>query len=720
MESPGERPAETGAFATWRRRLGRGRGRWLGMVVGAICTAAILLPDPGPLPPLRLWAFDAYQVRFPRTPSPNRPAIIVAIDDQSLQRVGQWPWPRDTLARLIDRIAERQPKAVAIDILFTEPDRSSPDRIAESLSRRDRALAQRLAALRPNDEILAESLARARAVIGVAGVSAQIAKGEPYMPTRIRGETPPLPTYPGALRSLPTIDHAAAGHGLLNADPERGIVRRIPLAAIAGYDPILTFALEALRIAEGTNFFDLHWTSRGLQSVQIGARDIPSQANGRAWVHFSRHDSNRFISAADVLEDNDSGEARESRLKRLAQLSERIVLVGVTALALLDQNTTARGERMSGIEIHAQLIENIEEQALLSRHPWGRYAEALVFLLVAGVLIVVVPRTRPMRSFLVLLTCCVLVIAGGVAAYLYGRALFDPTTPLVGVALLYGSMLSATLVASDRHRRQLSSRLASEREAAARVTGELEAAQRIQMGMLPTRESALRNERRIDLFAHMKAAREVGGDLYDFFPLSADKFMIIAGDVSGKGLPASMFMAVSKALAKTCALRAPATATPAELMVTFNEEISRDNPEQLFVTVVALILDLQTGELVYCNAGHEPPILVRRSGETVTLDDGGGPPLCVVDDFPYEEGRARLDPRDILALTSDGLTEAMNRSGALYGRARLKAMLESPARRDVDLTILGSEILTGIKNFEGGAEPSDDQTLLLVSWRGPT
>jgi serine phosphatase RsbU (regulator of sigma subunit) len=181
-----------------------------------------------------------------------------------------------------------------------------------------------------------------------------------------------------------------------------------------------------------------------------------------------------------------------------------------------------------------------------------------------------------------------------------------------------------------------------------------------------------------------------------------------------------MFMAVSKALAKSCSLRAPESATPAELMVTFNEEISRDNPEQLFVTVVALILDLQNGEVVYCNAGHEPPILVRRTGESLTLDDGGGPPLCVVDDFPYEEGRAKLQPRDILALTSDGLTEAMNRSGAIYGRARLKAMLDLPTRRDVDVTVLGHEILAGIKNFEGGAEPADDQTLLLVSWRGPT
>jgi serine phosphatase RsbU (regulator of sigma subunit) len=134
--------------------------------------------------------------------------------------------------------------------------------------------------------------------------------------------------------------------------------------------------------------------------------------------------------------------------------------------------------------------------------------------------------------------------------------------------------------------------------------------------------------------------------------------------------------------------------------------------------MVALIIDLATGDLEYCNAGHEPPILVRREGETMILDDGGGPPICVIDEFPYEAARVRLEPRDVLVLASDGITEAMNRSSALYGRARLKALVESPARRGVDVTILGAEVLAAIKTFEGDAEPSDDQTLLLVSWRG--
>jgi serine phosphatase RsbU (regulator of sigma subunit) len=381
-----------------------------------------------------------------------------------------------------------------------------------------------------------------------------------------------------------------------------------------------------------------------------------------------------------------------------------------------DRHITAPGDPLSGVEIHAQMLDAAYEGATLTRPPWTRPLESAAFLLCAALVIITVPRTRPRGSFAVLLACCVVIAFAGIATYRWGRVLVDPTAPITGLTLLYGLMLSATLVGLDLQRRELSARLATEREAAARVTGELEAARRIQTGMLPTRQSVLRTERRIELFAQMSAAREVGGDLYDFFPLPGDRFLVLEGDVSGKGLPAAMFMAVTKALAKSAALRA--NTGPADLMKTVNEELSRENPEQMFVTMALLVIDLKTGDLEYCNAGHEPPILTRRSGDTVLLDDGGGPPLCVFEGFAYEQASVRLEPRDVLVLASDGFTEAMNRDGALYGRERLRALLESPVRRGVDPTVLGNEIISAIKQFEAGSEPADDQTLLLVSWRG--
>jgi adenylate cyclase len=703
VASPPDRPAAAAPVA-WRRWLASGRGRWLGILLSALFAAVMLIPDPGPLPAMRLAAFDYYQVWLPRVRQ-SAPAVIVAVDDESLTRVGQWPWPRDVIARLIDRIAARQPAAIALDLLFTEPDRSSPERIALALRKRDPAAADQLAKLRPHDELLAESIRRAPVVLGVAGIEQPIDRGAASGAVTVVGPEMPLYRYTGVLRSLPLIDSEARGHGMINAEPERGIVRRVPIVAYVGGEPMLTLALESFRIAASVRSFNVSH-ERGVAHVQIGDIVVPAQADGRAWIHFSKHDPSRFVSAADVLDGRDVPDLLEGK----------IAMVGVTALALLDQHTTARGEQLPGIEIHAQLVENVFEGALLSRPPWARPVEALAFLFAAAVLIMTVPSVRPRRSFTILLVCWLTFALAGFTAYVWGRTLLDPTAPIAGVTVLYGLMLAATLVGLDLQRRQLSARLATEREAAARVTGELEAARRIQMGMLPTRDSVLKTERRVELFAMMSAAREVGGDLYDFFPLPGERFLVLVGDVSGKGLPAAMFMAVSKALAKSAAMRR--NAGPADLMSTVNEELSRENPEQMFVTMVALVIDLKTGDLVYCNAGHEPPILTRRSGETVLLDDGGGPPLCVIEDYPYEEARARLEPRDVLVLASDGFTEAMNRTGALYGRERLRALLESPVRRGVDPTVLGHEIVAAIKAFEAGSEPADDQTLLLVSWRG--
>lgn len=720
-------PAETDPAAPtpegWRRWRAGASGRWLGILLTIALAAVILLTDLTLLARARYAAFDYYQLIMPRERKAE-PPVIIAVDDDSLKRIGQWPWPRSVMAELIDRLAERKPSAIALDILFLEPDRSSPERVASALRSRSPKLAEQLARLRPNDEILAESIARAPVVLGISGIDAAPDEGAPGRARRTRGPMG-ITSFSDALRSLPNLDAAAQLQGIINVDPELGIVRRVPLAAYVAGDLVLSLPVAAYTVAQRRGAVAVS-QEYGLSLLHVAEKRIPMESGGKAWLHFAppneagasgspwfgffgaaKGKPAKIIRAADVIEGRDKAE----------DYAGKTILVGVTALALLDTHTTARGDRVPGLEIHGQILESVVDDAFLSRPIWMRYAEALIFLLGAGLLVLYVPKVPPRRSFAILLAWWLALLAVGVGAFYWARALFDPVTPILGVTIVYGFMLSATLVRLENQRRQLSTRLATQREAAARVTGELEAARRIQTGMLPTRESVLQYERRVELFAHMSAAREVGGDLYDFFPLSGDRFVVFVGDVSGKGLPAAMFMAVSKALAKSAAMRNHA-AGPAEIMTILNAEISRENPEQNFVTVAALVINLKTGQLDYCNAGHEPPILSRRSGEILVLNDGGGPPVCVMEGYEYEQATIRLEPRDILVLASDGLTEAMNGRGELYGRQRLHALLDSPVRRNIDPTVLGNEILTAIRQFEAGSEPADDQTLLLVSWRG--
>lgn len=675
------------------------------MVLSAAFTATLLLPDPGPFPQFRFGSFDSYQKYFPRVRQ-SAPAVIVAIDEDSLARIGQWPWPRDTMAQLVTRLAARKPAAIGVDILFAEPDRVSPDRLAGIFRARDPVLAGRLEKLRPHDTLLAESITKAPVVLGVAGTNKKVAGSPVYTPYRVTGPAPRLIQHTGELRSLPELDRAASGHGLLNADPDGGVVRRVQLAALLGTNPVLSLTLECLRVAAGETAFTLASDDRGLKHISIGDLAVPTQPDGTLWIHYSPPDLGRYVSAADVLEGRDDP----------ALIEQKIALVGITGLGLIDHQITARGDRMPGIEIHAQVIENIFDNSMLSRPAWARLVEALVFALLAVAVVIGVPRIAPRRSVVIPLACWVLALGGGVGAYYWSRVLLDPATIVFGVGLLYGVMVSATLVAIDLERRNLASRLAIEREAAARVAGELGAASRIQTRMLPSPDAVLAGERRIEIFAQMRPAREVGGDLYDFFALPGDRIFVLVGDVAGKGLAAAMFMAVSKALAKSSTLRENMDLE--NLMTVVNTEISRDNPEELFVTLIALIIDLRTGTLEYCNAGHEPPLLARRDGTTQVLNDGGGPPMCVMADFPYETARAACGPGDLIVLTSDGITEAMDRDGALYGRERLQVLLQEPSLFASDLDAIGRQMLTDVKTFEAGAEPADDQTLLLVRWRG--
>ena len=707
MTSPAASGPASASLPLWRRWLATGRGRRLGGAIAFAFACALLLPDPGPLPALRYSAFDAYQKYAPRTRK-SAPAVIIAIDEKSLARVGQWPWPRDVMAQLITRLAARKPAAIGVDILFAEPDRVSPERLAENFRTRDPLVAARLAKMRPHDALLAQAIKAAPVVLGVAGVPESVTGNFLRTPSRETGSAAHPKRYPGELHSLPELDRAAAGYGLLNADPDGSIVRRVQLIARLGANEqaLISLTLEALRVAAGEALFTLASDAHGLRHVVIGDLAVPVQSDGSFWVHYSPHDGERYVSAVDVLEGNDDA----------GKIENSIALLGVTGLGLVDQPVTARGERMPGIEIHAQVLENIFEQSLLRRPSWMRFVEALTFALLSAFIIIGVPRMPPKRSVVIPLVCWGSLVAAGVGAYLAVRMLFDGATLIAGVNLVYGVMVSATLVAIDLERRDLAAHLAAEREAAARVAGELSAANRIQTRMLPDPANVLAKEGRVEVFARMRPAREVGGDLYDFFLLPGERLFVLAGDVAGKGLPAAMFMAVSKALTKSSTLRENAGLE--NLMPVINTEISRDNPEDLFVTLFAMIIELDTGALEYCNAGHEPPLLVRADGSTEVLNEGGGPPMCVMPDFNYEIAEARCGRGDLIVLMSDGITEAMDRDGALYGRERVQALIKTEKMRTADVKTMGEAILADVQQFETGADPADDQTLLVVRWRG--
>ena len=676
-----------------------------------LLVVAVLVPEMPGLRLLRLASFDAYQNLAPRVPR-AAPVVIVAIDEESLRRHGQWPWPRSWLARLVARVSEARPAAIGMDILMPEPDRLSPGRIAGLIEGLDPAVAQKLAAMPSNDAVLAEALRGRPVVLGLAGVeSAEAATPAGLGPAPVRavgGDPAPFVRHFAAgLSSIAEIDAAAAGRGLVSVDPERGVVRRMPLLASVGDTLVPGLGLEMLRVAVGAPALSARVGRGGIEAVGVGDLFVPTEPDGRVWLHYRRSDPARFVSAADVL----AGRVAPERFR------DQLVLIGATAFGLSDYQATPVVDRMPGIEIHAQLLEGILEGALLSRPPLARGLE-LTILAAAGLLLVVaVPRLRPRVSAALLLGVIVAVLALGFLTYRTRGLLVDAATPALGLAVLYTVMLAVTLTETESRRRALRRQVEQQREAAARLAGELEAARRIQMGTLPRPSIAFPGERRFDLYARLDPAREVGGDLYDFFFLDDDHLFFMIGDVSGKGLPGSLFMAISKALYKSTALRRHGQV--AVMMREADAEISRDNAEGLFVTVLAGILEARTGALEYCSAGHEPPFLLPRAGRSLSrLTEGGGPPLCAVDGFAYTAAARQLEPGDTLCLITDGITEAARGDGELYGRLRLEALL-SGLGAAASASDIGEAIRRDVAAFTGDAEPSDDMAVLVLRFTGP-
>jgi len=455
----------------------------------------------------------------------------------------------------------------------------------------------------------------------------------------------------------------------------------------------------------GATAFSIRTGAHGIESIGVGDVVIPTDHDGHVWVRFSRHDPDRYVSASDVI----TGTVNR------AEIAGKLVLFGVTGIGLLDQQATPLGERMPGIEIHAQLLENIFDSNLLGRPPWTRWGETALIVALGALLVLAVPVLSPVRSSLILIAATGGLLVLGMILFRYTGVLFDAAAPIIDLNLLFGGLLRATLAESGRQRERLKRELEAQREAAARMAGELEAARRVQIGMLPVPSLSFRGERRFQLDARMEPAKEVGGDLYDFFMLDASRLFLMVGDVSGKGLPASIFMALSKALYKSTVLRR--LPDLGRTMAEANVEISRENPEFLFVTVLACVLDVDTGDLIYCNAGHEQPQIIAADGKTARRLEAGGPPLCTLEDFPYDTERHRLAPGESLVMFSDGVPEAMNPAGELFGRARLgEFLVKMPGTLSAEGRV--NAVREEIRKYAAGADMADDVTILVVRWHG--
>jgi len=246
-----------------------------------------------------------------------------------------------------------------------------------------------------------------------------------------------------------------------------------------------------------------------------------------------------------------------------------------------------------------------------------------------------------------------------------------------------------------------------------RLQTELDIARKIQMSMVPLHFPAFPERKDIDVFAALKPAFEVGGDFYDFFLIDDHTLCVCIADVSGKGVPAALFMAVTRTLVKA---HASAGASSDEILARINDDLAKDNDACMFVTVFLGLLHLGTGVLSYTNAGHNPAYLKKASGETRRLDQLHGPVVAAMEDVPYGSGEVKLDAGDTLFLYTDGVNEAMNASHHLFTEERLAGLLRDGTWRSSSAAV--ELVLDDVWRFQGSAEQADDVTVLAVRYLG--
>ncbi len=391
--------------------------------------------------------FDSYQRAHPR-PYQDVPVRVVDIDDETLARLGQWPWPRTDMARLIRTLSKAGAAAVAMDIVFSEPDRTSPARAAAILRQNPKAKGDYadIAALEDHDVILGQAMAETPSVTGYF-LQHEPNKVRPPQKAgfAISGDSPirAVPGFQGAIIPLSVINNGAAGTGFVslvgNADSD-GIVRTAPLLAHIGNEMLPSLAIDALRVAQGagaivvkstTGSGEIGGNQPGVVAIKIGNFEIPTTPRGEMWMYYTAPQAQRTVPAWKIL----TGALSDAQLKQLFE--GRIVFIGTGAAGLRDLVSTPVSPRELGVVVHAEVVEQAILGQFLTRPDWAVGLERAILIFLCLGVTLLLPGLGALRGGIVAVGAFLAAVGGSWAAFRYGSMLLDPTYPAGGVVLVY-------------------------------------------------------------------------------------------------------------------------------------------------------------------------------------------------------------------------------------------------------------------------------------------
>ena len=608
------------------------------------------------------WAQDWL---FQRPGVPSGDIVIIGIDEEALDLLGPYnTWDRNIIASALEALAsdpDKKPAVTAVDILYAgNSTQQADDRLAEAAGNLGNVITASMAEF--GEKITWEN---GHAVS--VSTSAVLDYEEPYEALRSC-------TAQGHINAMTDVD-GVMRHGLLYVEPDGTEESRVYSMACESARSFLEIKGQELKLPEvsGKGHFYIPFTVRPgdyYDGVSI-AMLISGQVPADYWAG-------------------------------------KIVLIGPYAPALQDSYFTSidKGSQMYGVEIQANIIQSLLENK--KKTEVSDLPQLIILFLICAAAMILFLRMKVARGAAL---CAGLILCSALFTFVLYKAGFV-THPLwlpFAALLLYVLGLAAHYIRAARERQAL----ALEKE---RIEAELSLATRIQLSALPKEYPPFPNRKEFDLFASMKPAKEVGGDFYDFFLIDDDHLGLVIADVSGKGVPAALFMMVSMALIRHAAMNEMYEKSPAKVLQAVNRQICSRNPEGMFVTVWLGVLQISTGKLTASNAGHEYPALKQAGEDFALFKDRHGLVLGGMDMSRYREYEIQLQPGARLFVYTDGVAEATNARDELFGTQRMIEALKKG--QDGSPEQIMDEVRAAIDEFVGTAPQFDDLTMLCLQYNG--
>ena len=642
-------------------------------------------------------SFDSYQKIFKYNEKQDD-IIIVDIDEPSLAKFGQFPWGRNVFSKILENINKENPKSIGFDIFFSEKDKQSPEEIIKTYSIEDVNIKNALQSIEGHDEKFQKTLKETKSVLAVFGSLVPTKgtynrKGKARIFAKGGNVKNYVYNYKYSLGSIPILEKNSKGLGSINYITQSdAVVRSLPLIMVFNDKLFPSFGLEMIRIGEKKRSIITNLNDNGIKNISIKPYVFNTDKNSLIWVKYNRSINNNYISAEKVFDNNFDDNF----------FKDKYVLIGASAKGLFDTVKIPTGETVPGVQVHANVIDNLLKNNFLKRNDKIFIFELIISILISIIAFVISQRIKPKYSLSIIFIGLIIIFVIGLIIYKFRSELIDVSYPMIMISItfltgLYFRFLQENKIALQNLQKE--AKLLKERELAGGV----------QKSLFPD-ISAFENF----VYAKNIPARDVSGDYFDVMKVGPEEYYFTLADVSGKGVKAGMYMAKASSIFRTLSnLKFPLE----RVVFGVNNEIIEAKFKGMFVTAVFGKFNPISGDLTYINAGHESIMLFDKS-KKIEFIESDLPPIGIMKYFAESMVKSNtINIKDkTFVVYTDGVTEGYLPNGEEFGAVGVENIV-----KEMDI-ITPKELVEKVTSTLNWGIPKlrDDITCMAINFDNPT